>query len=140
MRQTISGLAAALALIAASAAPAKACGGLFDTCSPCGYVGACVTAYVPAYTYGGCGGDEATSRQPKGRFASIRVRRCGSRAPHLATSSSGMVGVATNACRLGAGSRRREQVSKEGSLRMVPSMRKRLDNASVAQGLDGEPV
>ena len=56
MRQTISGLAAALAVIAASAAPAKACGGLFDVCSPCGYVGACATAYVPAYTYVGCRG------------------------------------------------------------------------------------
>jgi len=30
MRQTISGLAAAIAVVAASAAPAMACGGLFD--------------------------------------------------------------------------------------------------------------
>jgi hypothetical protein len=56
MRQVISGLAAALALAAASAGPAMACGGLFDSCAPCGYVGPCGTAYVPAYAYGGCGG------------------------------------------------------------------------------------
>ena len=48
MRQVISGLAAALALAGASAGPAMACGGLFDSCAPCGYVGPCGTAYVPA--------------------------------------------------------------------------------------------
>ena len=38
MRQTISGLVAALAVVAASAVPAMACGGggLFSSCSPCG--------------------------------------------------------------------------------------------------------
>ena len=42
MRQTISGLVAAIAVMAASAAPAMACGGLFDGgCSPCGYVSPC---------------------------------------------------------------------------------------------------
>jgi hypothetical protein len=42
MRQTISGLVAAFAVVAASAVPAMACGGLFQGgCSPCGQ------AYVP---------------------------------------------------------------------------------------------
>ena len=45
MRQTISGLVAALAVIAASIMPAKAC----DGCAPCGYVGPC---YVQPYA--GC--------------------------------------------------------------------------------------
>ena len=57
MRQTISGLVAAIALM--SAAPAMACGGLFGTgCSPCAqsYVGACAPpVYVaPVVSYGGC--------------------------------------------------------------------------------------
>jgi hypothetical protein len=43
MRQTISGLAAAIAVMTVSAAPAMACGG--------GFGGSC---YVPAYTYAGC--------------------------------------------------------------------------------------
>ncbi len=52
MRQTISGLVAAIAVVTASAAPAMACG-LFGPCSPCaaGYVGPCAQTYVPAYTY-----------------------------------------------------------------------------------------
>jgi hypothetical protein len=55
MRKTISGMVAAVAVVAASAAPAMACGGLFDGCLPCGYVGSpCAAAYVPAYGYGGC--------------------------------------------------------------------------------------
>ena len=58
MRQTISGLVAAVALVAASAAPAMACGGLFQSsCSPCGqqaYVSPCAQAYVPAPTYSDC--------------------------------------------------------------------------------------
>jgi hypothetical protein len=55
MRKTISGMAAAIAVVAASAAPATACGGLFDTCSPCGFVGSpCAPAYVPPYAYSGC--------------------------------------------------------------------------------------
>ena len=45
MRQTISGLVAAIAVVAAGAAPAMACG-LFDT--PCGQ------AYVAAPVYSGC--------------------------------------------------------------------------------------
>jgi hypothetical protein len=52
MRQTISGLVAAIAVVAASAAPAMACGGLFgDSCSPCG---PCAQSYVPAPVYSGC--------------------------------------------------------------------------------------
>ena len=43
MRQTISGLVTAFAVVAASAVPAMACGGLFQGgCSPCGQ------AYVPS--------------------------------------------------------------------------------------------
>jgi hypothetical protein len=49
MRQTISGLVAAIAVVAASAAPAMACGGgLFQGISPC------AQAYVPAPVYSGC--------------------------------------------------------------------------------------
>ncbi|MDB5608005.1 MAG: hypothetical protein JWP25_4905 [Bradyrhizobium sp.] len=52
MRQTISGLVAAIAVVAASAAPAMACGGLFgDSCSPCS---PCAQSYVPAPVYSGC--------------------------------------------------------------------------------------
>jgi hypothetical protein len=55
MRQTISGLVAAIAVVIASAAPAMACGGLFGSCSPCGgYVSPCAQAYVPAPVYAGC--------------------------------------------------------------------------------------
>jgi hypothetical protein len=43
MRQTISGLIAAIALVTASAAPAMACGGV--------YWGSC---YAPFYGYAGC--------------------------------------------------------------------------------------
>ena len=50
MRQTISGLVAAIAVVAASAAPAQACG----------WENPCAQTYVPAYTYSscntGCGG------------------------------------------------------------------------------------
>ena len=62
MRQTISGLVAAIAVVTAGAAPALACGGgLFGgSCSPCGtaYVSPCAQTYVPAYTgcNTGCGG------------------------------------------------------------------------------------
>jgi hypothetical protein len=62
MRQTIKGLIAAIAVVTASAAPALACGGLFQsTCSPCGqtYVSPCEQAYVPAPVSTcdtGCGG------------------------------------------------------------------------------------
>lgn len=48
MRQMISGLVAALAVIAAGIAPAMAC----DTCSPCGYVSTCGAAYVQPYYAG----------------------------------------------------------------------------------------
>ena len=58
MRQTISGLIAAVAVMTASAVPAMACGGgLFGGgCSPCGqtYVSPCAQAYVPAPVYTGC--------------------------------------------------------------------------------------
>ena len=61
MRQTISGLVAAIAVMTASAAPALACGGgLFQSsCSPCGqaFVSPCaqVEAYVPpAPVYSEC--------------------------------------------------------------------------------------
>ena len=50
MRQMISGAVAALAVIAAGVAPAKAC----DACSPCGYISPCGGAYVqPYYGYAG---------------------------------------------------------------------------------------
>ncbi len=58
MRQTISGLVAAVALVAASAVPAMACGLFQSSCSPCGgaaYVSPCAQAYVPpAPVYTGC--------------------------------------------------------------------------------------
>ena len=62
MRQTISGLVAAIAVVTASAVPAMACGGggLFQSsCSPCGqaYVSPCeqAEAYVPpAPVYSEC--------------------------------------------------------------------------------------
>jgi hypothetical protein len=64
MRQTISGLFAAFAVLFAGAAPAMACG--YSTCgSPCGYVNPCAQTYyapsfyAPSYNYGygttGCG-------------------------------------------------------------------------------------
>ena len=64
MRQMVSGLIAAAAVMTVSAAPASACGGLglFSSCSPCGqaYVSPCAQSYAPAFTYatgcGGCGG------------------------------------------------------------------------------------
>jgi hypothetical protein len=49
MRQTISGVAAAIAVMTVSAAPAMACGGLFP-----GYGSACVQSHVPTQYYGGC--------------------------------------------------------------------------------------
>ena len=74
MRQMISGLVAAVAVMAASAVPAMACGGgLFQSsCSPCGqaYVSPCaqLEAYVPpAPVYTGCdacGGGWAHERLP----------------------------------------------------------------------------
>jgi hypothetical protein len=69
MRQTISGLVAAIAVVTASAAPAMACGGgLFGgACSPCGeaYASPCAQAYVPTYGYSGCyGGCWAHERLP----------------------------------------------------------------------------
>jgi hypothetical protein len=66
MRQMISGLVAAIAVVTASAVPAMACGGgLFTSCSPCGaYASPCAQpqVYVPAvaptyrYGYSGCCG------------------------------------------------------------------------------------
>jgi hypothetical protein len=49
MRQMISGLIAAIALVTASAVPAMACGD-----SPCGQVYAPAPVYVPAPVYSGC--------------------------------------------------------------------------------------
>jgi hypothetical protein len=63
MRQMISGLVAAIAVVTASAVPAMACGdGLFgSSCSPCGqaYVSPCAQPQVyvspaPTYEYSGC--------------------------------------------------------------------------------------
>src|ERR1700738_4431310 len=57
MRQTISGLVAAIAGVTASAVPAMACGGgLYGSCLPCGqtYFGPCAQAYFPAPVYTGC--------------------------------------------------------------------------------------
>ncbi len=56
MRQTISGLVAAIVVVTASAAPAMACGLFGGSCSPCGraYVSPCAQAYVPTYSYSGC--------------------------------------------------------------------------------------
>jgi hypothetical protein len=49
MRQTISGLVAAIAVVTASAAPALACGGY----SPC-YAPQVYVSPAPAYEYSGC--------------------------------------------------------------------------------------
>jgi hypothetical protein len=63
MRQMISGLVAAIAVVTVSAVPALACGGgLFgSSCSPCGqaYVSPCAQPQVyvspaPTYEYSGC--------------------------------------------------------------------------------------
>jgi hypothetical protein len=55
MRNVISKLLAAVALVAASAAPAMACGGLFgDGCSPCqSYASPCGAGYQGGYGYAG---------------------------------------------------------------------------------------
>lgn len=54
MRQMISGLVAAVAVVAASAAPAMACGGLFTSgCSPCQSYSPCAQGYYGVdYGYG----------------------------------------------------------------------------------------
>jgi hypothetical protein len=58
MRQMISGLVAAVAVMTVSAVPAMACGGgLFQgSCSPCGqaYAEPCAQSYVAAPVYSGC--------------------------------------------------------------------------------------
>src|ERR1700687_6165083 len=59
MRQTISGLVAAFAVVTASAAPAMACGWYGGACSPCGYGYSCAAPQVyvspaPVYGYSGC--------------------------------------------------------------------------------------
>jgi hypothetical protein len=59
MRQMISGLVAALAVVAASAVPAAACGLFQGGCSPCGqaYVSPCAQPQVyvaPQPVYSGC--------------------------------------------------------------------------------------
>jgi hypothetical protein len=60
MRQMISGLAAALAVMAAGIVPAGACG---FGCGPCGYVSPCGAAYVPPY-YAGYAGYAGFERLP----------------------------------------------------------------------------
>jgi hypothetical protein len=58
MRQTISGIVAAIAVVAASAVPAMACG--YGGCSPCGQVSPCaqpqvyVAPVAPSYGSSGC--------------------------------------------------------------------------------------
>ncbi len=53
MRQMISGLVGAAAVMVVGAAPAMACG--FGGCSPCGgYVSPCAPIAAPTYSYGGC--------------------------------------------------------------------------------------
>jgi hypothetical protein len=70
MRQTISGLVAAIAVVTVSAVPALACGGgLFQSsCSPCGQVvSPCAQVEAPAPVYAGCdscGGGWAHERLP----------------------------------------------------------------------------
>jgi hypothetical protein len=65
MRQTLTGLVAAIGLMTAGVAPAMACG--FGGCSPCAGFAPCAQSYVPTYTYapaytysysgcGSCGG------------------------------------------------------------------------------------
>jgi hypothetical protein len=56
MRQMISGLFAAIAVMATGAVPALACGGAGGACTPCGpaYVSLCAPAYAPTYGYSGC--------------------------------------------------------------------------------------
>jgi hypothetical protein len=57
MRQTISGMVAAIAVVVASAVPAMACG--YGGCSPCGQISPCAQPQVyvapaPVYNYSGC--------------------------------------------------------------------------------------
>jgi hypothetical protein len=64
MRQMISGLVAAAAMVAASAAPAMACGGLFTSgCSPCQAYNPCAQNYYQGY-YGAGYGVAAYQRLP----------------------------------------------------------------------------
>src|SRR6202007_3334538 len=50
MRQMMSGLIAAVAVVSAGAAPAMACG--YGSCSPCGWTLPCSqTVYVPSVMY-----------------------------------------------------------------------------------------
>jgi hypothetical protein len=55
MRQMISGIVAAAAVVAASVAPAMACGGLFTGCTSCLSYGPCVSGYYPGYYGAGYG-------------------------------------------------------------------------------------
>jgi hypothetical protein len=77
MRQTISGLVAAIAVVTASAAPAMACGLVGSSCSPCGraYVSPCAQAYVPTYSCNsGCWAFERLS-DPARQYYSDRVQQ-----------------------------------------------------------------
>jgi hypothetical protein len=73
MRQTISGLVAAIAVVTASAAPALACGGgLFSgSCSPCGqaYVSPCSQGYYGSgYDHSAYYGAAAYERLPEPQY------------------------------------------------------------------------
>jgi hypothetical protein len=77
MRQTISGLVAAIAVATASAAPAMACGLVGSSCSPCGraYASPCAQAYVPTYSCNsGCWAFERLS-DPAQQYYSNRVQQ-----------------------------------------------------------------
>ena len=65
MRQLITGMVAAFAVVTASAAPAMACG-LFDTCSPCTPCAAPQVYVPPPPVYSGCNpcGGAAYERLP----------------------------------------------------------------------------
>jgi hypothetical protein len=77
MRQTISGLVAAIAVMTAGAAPAMACGGgglSGSSCSPCGqgHVSRCAQSYVPVTVdsecYSGCGWTHEVLSDPERQY------------------------------------------------------------------------
>jgi hypothetical protein len=74
MRQTITGLLAAIAVM--TAAPALACGGLFGGgCSPCGYASPCAQTYVQPYSgcATGCGGAYERLPDPEVQYHSAPI-------------------------------------------------------------------
>src|SRR4051812_29598685 len=56
MRQLITGIVAAAAVMTVSAAPAAACGGLFSSCSPCGGALLASSCSPCGVSYSPCGG------------------------------------------------------------------------------------